>query len=188
MATHKTTGHVCESCNKPGHTKAQCWSAHPELVPEALLKKSSKPCQQQSGRGDKQPIMSAPIITFRVWPSPTGDLIWPWCSGAQLGPAYPRRRQDNHRSKHGDDESTLHLHLLLPWLTPLQTQLIPCSLHKRNKTILLDFKATNTHSRDNFRNHSRMAYLHPAWSQGHRICNSHQPTRFQRRHSEMGRS
>ena len=39
MATHKATGHVCESCNKPGHTEAQRWSAHPELVPEALLKK-----------------------------------------------------------------------------------------------------------------------------------------------------
>ena len=39
MAAHKTTGHVCESCGKPGHTSAQCWSAHPELVPEALLKK-----------------------------------------------------------------------------------------------------------------------------------------------------
>ena len=39
MAAHKTTGHICESCGKPGHTIAQCWSAHPELVPEALLKK-----------------------------------------------------------------------------------------------------------------------------------------------------
>ena len=33
MAAHKTAGAVCESCGKPGHTMAQCWSAHPELVP-----------------------------------------------------------------------------------------------------------------------------------------------------------
>ena len=39
LAAHKTSGHICESCKKPGHTSAQCWSAHPELVPEALLKK-----------------------------------------------------------------------------------------------------------------------------------------------------
>ena len=39
MAAHKTTGAVCESCGKPGHTIAQCWSAHPELVPESLIKK-----------------------------------------------------------------------------------------------------------------------------------------------------
>ena len=39
MATHKTTGAVCESCGKPGHMIAQCWSAHPELVLESLIKK-----------------------------------------------------------------------------------------------------------------------------------------------------
>ena len=39
MAAHKTTGAVCGSCGKPGHTIAQCWSAHPELVPESLMKK-----------------------------------------------------------------------------------------------------------------------------------------------------
>ena len=39
LAAHKTMGHTCESCKKPGHTSAQCWSAHPELVPEALIKK-----------------------------------------------------------------------------------------------------------------------------------------------------
>ena len=39
MAAHKTTRAVCESCGKPRHTIAQCWSAHPELVREALLKK-----------------------------------------------------------------------------------------------------------------------------------------------------
>ena len=39
MAAHKTTSHVCESYGKPRHTIAQCWSAHPELVPETLLKK-----------------------------------------------------------------------------------------------------------------------------------------------------
>lgn len=39
LAAHKTTSHTCESCNKPGRTEARCWSAHPELVPEALLKK-----------------------------------------------------------------------------------------------------------------------------------------------------
>ena len=39
MAAHKTTGATCESCGKPGHTIAQCKSAHPELVPESLMKK-----------------------------------------------------------------------------------------------------------------------------------------------------
>ena len=39
LATHKTTGAVCEFCSKPGHVSAQCWSAHPELVPEGLIKK-----------------------------------------------------------------------------------------------------------------------------------------------------
>ena len=39
LAAHKTAGHTCETCNKPGHTTAQCWTAHPELIPEALLKK-----------------------------------------------------------------------------------------------------------------------------------------------------
>ena len=39
LAAHKTAGHTCESCKKPGHTSAQCWSAHPKLVPEALIKK-----------------------------------------------------------------------------------------------------------------------------------------------------
>ena len=39
IATHKTTGRVCESCKKSGHTEAKCWSTHPQLVPEALLKK-----------------------------------------------------------------------------------------------------------------------------------------------------
>ena len=39
MAAHKTAGAVCESCGKPEHTMAQCWSAHLELVPEALMKK-----------------------------------------------------------------------------------------------------------------------------------------------------
>ena len=39
LAAHKTAGHTCESCKKTGHTSAQCWSAHPELVPEALIKK-----------------------------------------------------------------------------------------------------------------------------------------------------
>ena len=39
LAAHKTAGHTCESCGKPGHTTAQCWTAHPELVPEALAKK-----------------------------------------------------------------------------------------------------------------------------------------------------
>ena len=39
MAAHKTTGATCESCGKPGHMIAQCWSAYPELVPESLMKK-----------------------------------------------------------------------------------------------------------------------------------------------------
>ena len=39
MAAHKTAGAMCESCGRPGHTIAQCWPAHPELVPEALMKK-----------------------------------------------------------------------------------------------------------------------------------------------------
>ena len=39
MATHKTPGHICETCGKQGHTSAQCWTAHPELVPEGLQKK-----------------------------------------------------------------------------------------------------------------------------------------------------
>ena len=39
LAAHNTSGHICESCKNPGHTSAQCWSAHPELVPKALLKK-----------------------------------------------------------------------------------------------------------------------------------------------------
>ena len=38
-AAHKTAGAVCESCGKPGHTMAHSWSVHPELVPEALMKK-----------------------------------------------------------------------------------------------------------------------------------------------------
>lgn len=28
LAAHKTSGHLYESCNKPGHTEAPCWSAH----------------------------------------------------------------------------------------------------------------------------------------------------------------
>ena len=39
MTTHKTSGHICETCGKQGHTSAQCWTAHPELVPEGLQKK-----------------------------------------------------------------------------------------------------------------------------------------------------
>ena len=39
VALHKTSDRICESCKKLGHTAAQCWSAHLELVPEALLKK-----------------------------------------------------------------------------------------------------------------------------------------------------
>ena len=39
LASHKTAGHICETCNKPGHTTTQCWTAHPELIPETLLRK-----------------------------------------------------------------------------------------------------------------------------------------------------
>ena len=39
LAARKTADHTCETCNKPRHTTEQCWTAHPELVPEALLKK-----------------------------------------------------------------------------------------------------------------------------------------------------
>ena len=39
LAGHKTPGGVCGSCNKPGHVEAQCWTLHPELVPEAIQKK-----------------------------------------------------------------------------------------------------------------------------------------------------
>ena len=39
MAEHKTPGQICGACNKPGHVAAQCWTAHPELVPEGLVKK-----------------------------------------------------------------------------------------------------------------------------------------------------
>lgn len=39
MVSHKTAGAVCDFCSKPGHVKAQCWSAHPELVPKGLQKK-----------------------------------------------------------------------------------------------------------------------------------------------------
>ena len=39
MAAYKSDGAVCSACKKPGHVEAQCWAAHPKLLPTELLKK-----------------------------------------------------------------------------------------------------------------------------------------------------
>ena len=65
MATHKTTGHVCESCNKPGHTEAQCWSAHPELVLEALLKKRQQALSATARKRRKEADYVSPNYHFQ---------------------------------------------------------------------------------------------------------------------------
>lgn len=39
LAAHKTDGAVCTACKKVGHMEPQCWSTHPELLPNDLLKK-----------------------------------------------------------------------------------------------------------------------------------------------------
>ena len=36
---HKTDGAVCIACQKPGHVAAQCWTAHPELLPTDQIKR-----------------------------------------------------------------------------------------------------------------------------------------------------
>ena len=163
MAAHKTTGHVCESCNKPGHTEAQCWSAHPELVTEALLKKRQQELSAQCVRGGRQPTASAPTITPRAWLSPIDDLIWPWCRGGQPDPVYLRKRHGSRRSNIKGDESTLLLLLLLPllsWLTLHRIQPTLWLPRKRNLGVPLVSKAISTPSRDNYHSLSLMAYLH----------------------------
>ena len=39
MSSHKTPGATCTSCKKLGHVAAQCWSAHPEKLPQDLARK-----------------------------------------------------------------------------------------------------------------------------------------------------
>lgn len=39
LGAHKSAGHIFEICSKSGHMSAQCWTAHPELIHEVLVKK-----------------------------------------------------------------------------------------------------------------------------------------------------
>ena len=65
MAAHKTTRAVCESCGKPGHTIAQCWSAHPELVPKSLLKKRQAAMSATARKRRKAAEYVSPIYHFQ---------------------------------------------------------------------------------------------------------------------------
>ena len=39
MSSHKTSGATCTACKKVGHVVDQCWSAHPEKLPQELARK-----------------------------------------------------------------------------------------------------------------------------------------------------
>ena len=36
---HKTEGATCSACKKSGHVAAQCWTAHPDLLPTDQIKR-----------------------------------------------------------------------------------------------------------------------------------------------------
>ena len=38
-------------CQKTGHTSAQCWTAHPELIPEGIQKRKTAAMMARRGRG-----------------------------------------------------------------------------------------------------------------------------------------
>ena len=67
LAAHKTAGHTCESCGKPGHTTTQCWTTHPELVLEALVKKRQQAMSASARKKRRAADHISPGYRFRAW-------------------------------------------------------------------------------------------------------------------------
>ena len=65
MAGQKTPGQICGACNKPGRVEAQCWTAHPELAPEGLVKKRHAAMMAST----RMKIRWDTVISFKGWPT-----------------------------------------------------------------------------------------------------------------------
>ena len=174
MAAHKTVGHICEFCKKPGHTEAQCWSAHPELVPDALLKKRQQAMTATVRKRTKASDYASPnyhfqgmALTYRR-PHPA---MMQRRSTRTTTPTEAARQSTYRRNNQRDAFISRRLPLLL-YLSQILTHPIHCHLLRRQLSAPPAFRVTSTPSRVVCRNRFLTDCQHRAWSRGRQICGS----------------